>query len=258
MKVDIQEMDEEEIIEEIQTLCEKREFAKLKNLLSEMNPADIASVLDEVSANQRLLMFRLLAKEEAAETFVELDSDNQESLIHAFSDSELKEVLDELYLDDAVDVIEEMPATVVKRILRNADSETRESINTLLKYPEDSAGSIMTPEFVDLKKDMSVEAAFKRIRRTGIDKETIYTCYVCDSSRKLIGVTTVKELLLHDYDDVISDFMETNIISLNTLDDQELATQLFDKYNFLALPVVDMEGRLVGIITVDDAIDVIQ
>ena len=173
MKVDIQEMDEEEIIEEIQTLCEKREFAKLKNLLSEMNPADIASVLDEVSANQRLLMFRLLAKEEAAETFVELDSDNQESLIHAFSDSELKEVLDELYLDDAVDVIEEMPATVVKRILRNADSETRESINTLLKYPEDSAGSIMTPEFVDLKKDMSVEAAFKRIRRTGIDKETI-------------------------------------------------------------------------------------
>ena len=167
-------------------------------------------------------------------------------------------MLDELYLDDAVDVIEEMPATVVKRILRNADSETRESINTLLKYPEDSAGSIMTPEFVDLKKDMSVEAAFKRIRRTGIDKETIYTCYVCDSSRKLIGVTTVKELLLHDYDDVISDFMETNIISLNTLDDQELATQLFDKYNFLALPVVDMEGRLVGIITVDDAIDVIQ
>ena len=256
MKVDIQEMNEQEIIEEIQSLCEKREFSKLKNLLSEMNPADIASVLDEVSANQRLLMFRLLAKEEAAETFVELDSDNQQALIHAFSDSELKEVLDELYLDDAVDVVEEMPATVVKRILKNADSEMRESINALLKYPEDSAGSIMTPEFVDLKKDMTVEDAFKRIRRTGIDKETIYTCYVCDSSRKLIGVTTVKELLLHDYDDVISDFMETNIISLNTLDDQELATQLFDKYNFLALPVVDMEGRLVGIITVDDAIDV--
>ena len=258
MKVDIQEMNEQEIIEEIQSLCEKREFSKLKNLLSEMNSADIASVLDEVSANQRLLMFRLLAKEEAAETFVELDSDNQQALIHAFSDSELKEVLDELYLDDAVDVVEEMPATVVKRILKNADSEMRESINALLKYPEDSAGSIMTPEFVDLKKDMTVEDAFKRIRRTGIDKETIYTCYVCDSSRKLIGVTTVKELLLHDYDDVISDFMETNIISLNTLDDQELATQLFDKYNFLALPVVDMEGRLVGIITVDDAIDVIQ
>ncbi len=256
--MDILELTQEEIIEKIQSLYEKKEFSTLKGLLSQMNPADIASVLDEVTPSQRLLLFRLLAKEEAAETFVELDSDTQESLIHAFSDTELKEVLDELYIDDAVDVVEEMPATVVKRILKNADSEMRESINALLKYPEDSAGSIMTPEFVDLKKDMTVEDAFKRIRRTGVDKETIYTCYVCDSSRKLIGVTTVKELLLHDYEDVIGDFMETNTISLNTLDDQELATQLFDKYNFLALPVVDMESRLVGIITVDDAIDVIQ
>ena len=256
--MDILELTQEEIIEKIQSLYEKKEFSALKGLLSQMNPADIASVLDEVTPSQRLLLFRLLAKEEAAETFVELDSDTQESLIHAFSDTELKEVLDELYIDDAVDVVEEMPATVVKRILKNADSEMRESINALLKYPEDSAGSIMTPEFVDLKKDMTVEDAFKRIRRTGVDKETIYTCYVCDSSRKLIGVTTVKELLLHDYEDVIGDFMETNTISLNTLDDQELATQLFDKYNFLALPVVDMESRLVGIITVDDAIDVIQ
>ena len=256
--MDILELTQEEIIEKIQSLYGKKEFSTLKGLLSQMNPADIASVLDEVTPSQRLLLFRLLAKEEAAETFVELDSDTQESLIHAFSDTELKEVLDELYIDDAVDVVEEMPATVVKRILKNADSEMRESINALLKYPEDSAGSIMTPEFVDLKKDMTVEDAFKRIRRTGVDKETIYTCYVCDSSRKLIGVTTVKELLLHDYEDVIGDFMETNTISLNTLDDQELATQLFDKYNFLALPVVDMESRLVGIITVDDAIDVIQ
>ena len=172
--------------------------------------------------------------------------------------AELREVIDELYLDDTVDIIEEMPATIVKRILKNTDSQTRASINTLLKYPEDSAGSIMTPEFVDLKKTNTVEDAFKRIRRTGVDKETIYTCYVTDESRHLIGVTTVKELLLHDYEDVIGDFMETNTISLNTLDDQELATQLFDKYNFLALPVVDMESRLVGIITVDDAIDVIQ
>lgn len=256
--MDILELTQEEIIEKIQSLYGKKEFSTLKGLLSQMNPADIASVLDEVTPSQRLLLFRLLAKEEAAETFVELDSDTQESLIHAFSDTELKEVLDELYIDDAVDVVEEMPATVVKRILKNADSEMRDSINALLKYPEDSAGSIMTPEFVDLKKDMTVEDAFKRIRRTGVDKETIYTCYVCDSSRKLIGVTTVKELLLHDYEDVIGDFMETNTISLNTLDDQELATQLFDKYNFLALPVVDMESRLVGIITVDDAIDVIQ
>ena len=256
--MDILELTQEEIIEKIQSLYEKKEFSTLKGLLSQMNPADIASVLDEVTPSQRLLLFRLLAKEEAAETFVELDSDTQESLIHAFSDTELKEVLDELYIDDAVDVVEEMPATVVKRILKNADSKMRESINALLKYPEDSAGSIMTPEFVDLRPDMTAEMAIKRIRRTGVDKETIYTCYVCDSSRKLIGVTTVKELLLHDYEDVIGDFMETNTISLNTLDDQELATQLFDKYNFLALPVVDMESRLVGIITVDDAIDVIQ
>lgn len=151
-----------------------------------------------------------------------------------------------------------MPATIVKRILRNTDAQTRKSINTLLKYPEDSAGSIMTPEFVDLKKDNTVEDAFKRIRRTGVDKETIYTCYVTDSSRHLIGVTTVKELLLHDYDDKIEEFMETNIIFVNTHDDKEIAANFLDKYNFLALPVVDMENRLVGIITVDDAIDVLQ
>ncbi|MDE7124613.1 MAG: magnesium transporter, partial [Eubacterium sp.] len=150
------------------------------------------------------------------------------------------------------------PATIVKRILKNTDPETREAINTILKYPEDSAGSIMTPEFVDLKRDMTVEDAFKRIRRTGLDKETIYTCYVTDASRHLIGVTTVKELLLNDYDDVIEDFMETNVISINTLDDQETASKLLSKYDFLAMPVVDMENRLVGIITVDDAIDVIQ
>ena len=256
--MDMDFMDFDEIIDEIRNAYDKKEYAKIKALLSELNPADIAAVFDEFPENQRLLFFRLLSKEEAADTFVELDSDSQEALIHAFSDAELKEVVDELYLDDAVDVIEEMPATVVKRILKNADKETRDSINALLKYPEDSAGSIMTPEFVDLKRNMTVEDAFKRIRRTGVDKETIYTCYVCDSSRHLIGVTTVKELLLHDHDDVIDTFMETNTISLNTLDDQELAAQLFDKYDCLALPVVDMENRLVGIITVDDAIDVIQ
>jgi len=185
-------------------------------------------------------------------------SDTQENLIRAFSDTELREVLDEIYIDDAADIIEEMPATIVKRILKNTDKETREAINTILKYPDDSAGSIMTPEFVDLKKDMTVEDAFKRIRRTGVDKETIYTCYVTDASRHLIGVTTVKELLLNDYDDVIEDFMETNVISINTLDDQENASDMLSKYDFLALPVVDMENRLVGIITYDDAIDVIQ
>lgn len=248
----------EEIVQEIEAAYSRRDLAKIKEILSTINPADIAEIFNSFPTSQRLLFFRLLAKEEAADTFVELDGDTQEELIHAFSDNELKDVLDELYLDDAVDIIEEMPATVVKRILKNTDTDTRKSINALLKYPEDSAGSIMTPEFVDLKKDMTVEDAFKRIRRTGVDKETIYTCYVTDNSRHLLGVTTVKELLLHDYDDDISDFMETNVIYINTLDDQEIAAQQLDKYNFLALPVVDMEERLVGIITIDDAMDVMQ
>ena len=256
--MDIEELDNDEIAHEISELCTKKEFHKIKNILIEINPTDIAAIFEELPKEQMLLLFRLLPKEEAAETFVELDGDMQEALITAFSDTELKEVIDELYLDDTVDIIEEMPATVVKRILKNTDSQTRKSINTLLKYPEDSAGSIMTPEFVDLKRDSTVEDAFKRIRRTGVDKETIYTCYVTDASRHLIGVTTVKELLLHNYDDKIEDFMETNIIFVNTHDDKEIAANLFDKYNFLALPVVDMEERLVGIITFDDAIDVLQ
>ena len=248
----------EDLIETIEAHYEKRELSQIKAVLSELNPADIAEILEDFPDGQRVLFFRLLSKEDAAETFVELDNDTQETLIHAISDTELREVLDELYIDDAVDIIEEMPATIVKRILKNTDNETRRSINALLKYPEDSAGSIMTPEYVDLKKGMTVEDAFKRIRRTGVDKETIYTCYVTDASRHLLGVTTVKELLLHDYDDIIEDFMETNVIYVNTLDDQELAAQQLSKYDFLALPVVDMEERLVGIITVDDALDVIQ
>lgn len=256
--MDIEELNNEETAHKISELFAKKEFHKIKNILIEINPTDIAAIFDELPKEQTLLLFRLLPKEEAAETFVELDGDMQEALITAFSDTELKEVIDELYLDDTVDIIEEMPATVVKRILKNTDSQTRKSINTLLKYPEDSAGSIMTPEFVDLKRDSTVEDAFKRIRRTGVDKETIYTCYVTDASRHLIGVTTVKELLLHNYDDKIEDFMETNIIFVNTHDDKEIAANLFDKYNFLALPVVDMEERLVGIITFDDAIDVLQ
>ncbi len=248
----------EELIQSIEAHYEKRELSQIKLILSELNPADIAEILEEFPDNQRLLFFRLLSKEDAAETFVELDPDTQEALIHKISDVELREVLDELYIDDAVDIIEEMPATLVKRILKNTDSETRRSINALLKYPDDSSGSIMTPEFVDLKKGMTVEDAFKRIRRTGVDKETIYTCYVTDDSRHLLGVTTVKELFLHEYEDIIEDFMETNVIYVNTLDDQEIAAQQLQKYDFLALPVVDMEERLVGIITVDDALDVIQ
>lgn len=247
------------MMEQVEELYEKREIGKLKALLNELNPADIAQLLEELDDEKtRVFFFRMLTKENAADTFVEFDSDTQENLIRAFSDTELRAVLDEIYVDDAADIIEEMPATIVKRILQNTDPETRIAINTILKYPEDSAGSIMTPEFVDLKKDMTVEDAFKRIRRQGVDKETIYTCYVTDASRHLIGVTTVKELLLHEYEDVISDFMETNVISVNTLEDQENASILMSKYDFLAMPVVDMENRLVGIITIDDVIDVIQ
>lgn len=256
--MNLEKLEFEKHIEQISTLYREKKYSQLKSILADINPTDIAVLFDEFPNEQRILLFRLLPKEEAAETFVELDGETQEALIHAFSDTELREVIDELYLDDTVDIIEEMPATIVKRILRNTDAQTRKSINTLLKYPEDSAGSIMTPEFVDLKRDMTVEDAFKRIRRTGLDKETIYTCYVTDASRHLIGVTTVKELLLSDSDDVIEDFMETKVISINTLDDQETATRTLSKYDFLALPVVDMENRLVGIITVDDAIDVIQ
>ena len=256
--MELEELTNEQIAENISELCKNKNFHKIKDILIEINPTDVAAIFEELPTEQRLLLFRLLPKEEAAETFVELNGDTQEALITAFSDTELKEVIDELYLDDTVDIIEEMPATVVKRILKNTDTQTRKSINTLLKYPEDSAGSIMTPEFVDLKKDSTVEDAFKRIRRTGVDKETIYTCYVTDASRHLIGVTTVKELLLHNYDDKIEDFMETNIIFVNTHDDKEIAANYFDKYNFLALPVVDMEERLVGIITIDDAMDVMQ
>ncbi|MCC8073205.1 MAG: magnesium transporter [Clostridiales bacterium] len=256
--MNIEDYTNEEIVENISALYRDRKFSEIKNIFKEINPTDIAAMYDEFTDEQRILFFRLLPKEEAAETFVELDGDTQESLILAFSDTELREVLDELYLDDTVDIIEEMPATIVRRILKNTDSQTRASINTLLKYPEDSAGSIMTTELVDLKKDNTVEDAFKRIRRTGVDKETIYTCYVTDKSRHLIGVTTVKELLLHEYEDKIEDFMETNTIFVYTHDDKETAANLFDRYNFLALPVVDMEQRLVGIITVDDAIDVLQ
>lgn len=246
------------MIEWIDELHKQRRISELKKYLNDINPADIALLLETVDERKQVFLFRLLTKENAADTFVEFDGDTQENLIRAFSDTELKEVLDELYIDDAADIIEEMPATIVKRILKNTDPETREAINTILKYPEDSAGSIMTPEFVDLKRDMTVEDAFKRIRRTGLDKETIYTCYVTDASRHLIGVITVKELLLNDYDDAIEDLMETNVISINTLDDRETATLALSKYDFLAMPVVDMENRLVGIITVDDAIDVIQ
>lgn len=223
-----------------------------------MNEADIASILTDVPEETLPLLYRILPKELAADVFVNMDSDAQEILIRAFSDTELKEVLDELYVDDAVDIIEEMPATVVKRILQHTDPNIRKSINEILKYPEDSAGSIMTIEYVDLKTYMTVDDAFTRIRRTGVDKETIYNCYVTDENRKLLGVVTAKKLLLSEKSEKIADIMETNIISTNTLADQEIVAEKFRKYDLLAMPVVDQENRLVGIITIDDAMDVLQ
>lgn len=244
--------------EELLSLLLQKKYHQLKEQLAHMEPADIAISFGDLPENYHPLLFRLLPKELAAEVFVELDSDMQEKLITGFSDSELKEVVDELYVDDAVDIIEEMPANVVKRILRHADPVMRKDINQMLRYPADSAGSIMTTEFVDLKKDMTVADAFTHIRRTGMDKETIYTCYVIDKNRILEGLVSVKDLLLSDYSCLIEDIMETDIIYINTMEDQEEAARRFDKYDFLAMPVVDNERRLVGIITVDDAIDVIQ
>ncbi len=246
------------LFETIITLLENKRYATLRDILSTMNPVDIAAVFEDIQDEKTAVLFRLLPKELAAEAFVEMEEDTQEHLIHGFSDTELKEVIDELYVDDAVDIIEEMPANVVKRILRQADPDVRKQINEILKYPEDSAGSIMTTEFVRLRPKMTAEEAIKRIRRTGIDKETIYTCYVADEQSRLIGIVTIKSLLLADEDDTIENLMETNVISVNTLDDQENVVQVFNKYNFLAVPVVDKENRLVGIVTVDDAIDVME
>lgn len=246
------------LFDTIATLMENKRYATLRDILTTMNPVDIAAVFEDIANEKCALLFRLLPKELAADTFVEMDEETQEMLIHGFSDTELKEIIDEIYVDDAVDIIEEMPANVVKRILRQADPEMRKEINEILKYPEDSAGSIMTTECVILRPKMTVEEAIKRIRRTGIDKETIYTCYVSDSHSTLIGIITIKTLLLSEEDELIEDLMETNVISVNTLDDQEEVAQIFNKYNFLALPVVDREQRLVGIVTVDDAIDVME
>ena len=242
----------------ISALLETKKYATLRDILVTINPADIALMFEDLPEDTLPLLFRLLPKEQAAETFVDMESDLQEMLIRGFSDAELKEVVDELYVDDAADIVEEMPANVVKRILQQADPETRTMINEILNYPEDSAGSIMTTEYVSLRPKMTVEDAIKRIRRTGVDKETIYTCYVTQDDRLLIGYISLKHLLLAEEDEVVEHIMENNLISVRTTDDQEEVARLFSKYDFMALPVVDMEGRLVGIVTVDDAIDVIE
>lgn len=245
---------EEQIIE----MIEGKKFGLLKETLSEMNPADLAPIFEEITEKDIPVIFRILPKELAAEVFVEMDSDMQQFLIEAFSDKELKEVMDELFMDDTVDIIEEMPANVAKRILKQTNATTRKMINQLLAYPDDSAGSIMTTEYIDLEKNMTVDEAFDRIRKIGFESESIYTCYVTDRRRKLLGIVSVKDLLLNPKDCLIDDIMDENIIFANTLDDKEDVALQFEKYDLLAIPVVDKENRLVGIVTVDDAIDVMQ
>lgn len=245
---------EEQIIE----MIEGKKFGLLKETLSQINPADLAPIFEEIAEKDIPVIFRILPKELAAEVFVEMDSDMQQFLIEAFSDKELREVMDELFMDDTVDIIEEMPANVAKRILKQTNATTRKMINQLLAYPEDCAGSIMTTEYIDLEKNMTVDEAFDRIRKIGFESESIYTCYVTDRRRKLLGIVSVKDLLLNPKDCLIDDIMDENIIFANTLDDKEDVATQFEKYDLLAIPVVDKENRLVGIVTVDDAIDVMQ
>ena len=249
-----------EILEKaLVSMLEDKKYATLRDILVTMNPSDVAGLFSGLEEKQIPLLFRLLPKELAAETFVEMEPDAQALLIRGFSDNELKEVVSELYVDDAADLVEEMPANVVRRILAQADPEMRSSINQILRYPENSAGSIMTTEYVSLRPGMTVEEAILRIRRQGVDKETIYTCYVLQKDRTLLGLVTVKDLLLAEDDETpIQDLMITNLISVTTQTDQEEVARMFSKYNFLALPVVDGENRMVGIVTFDDAMDVME
>lgn len=245
------------MIEEVLKLIEQKQFSELKKYLSNVNSADFPSIFEEVKNEDVIILFRLLEKEKAAEVFALLDSDLQERLINSFTDVELKNVIDELFMDDTVDMIEEMPSNVVKRILKSVNEKDRKTINQILNYPEDSAGSIMTTEFIDLKENMTVEEAFRKIRKTGVNKETVYNCYVVDMNRKLLGVVETRDLLISDSNEKVIDLINTDIVEVNTHVDREEVAKLFDKYSCIAIPVVDDEKRLVGIVTVDDAIDVL-
>lgn len=245
-------------VEKVLELIEHKKFNELKKYLERINGADFPSIFEAVDDKDMIIIFRLLNKEEAAEIFAELDADLQEKLINSFSDKELKYVVDNLFMDDTVDMIEEMPSNVVKRILKNVDEKDRKIINEILNYPDDCAGSIMTTEFIDLKENMTVSQAFDKIKKIGLKKETVYNCYVLDKNRKLLGVIDIKDLLIADRDEIIKDLMDENIVTVNTLDDKEDVANVLAKYDYVALPVVDKEKRLVGIVTVDDAIDVMQ
>ncbi len=248
----------EEIRVTLLALIEEKKFGTIKKILFDMNGADIAGLFNEINDEIIPKIFRLLPKEKAADTFVEMDSDLQELLIKAFSDKELHDILAEIFADDAVDIVEEMPANVVKRILKQAEPEMRKDINKLLKYRENSAGSVMTTEFVEFDGDISAEEAIERIRKTAIDKETVNTCYITAKDRVLIGTISLRSLILANKNDIISEIMENNPISVTTEEDQEAVAGLFSKYNLLAMPVVDNENRLVGIVTVDDVLDIIE
>ncbi len=246
-------MEEKQLIE----LLEARKFKELKEALENIHPFDIAELLEELDDKQMILVFRLLAKDEAAETFTEMNSDMRETLLNALTDSEIKEFMDEMYLDDTADVLEEMPANVVDRLLLATDEERRKQINTLLNYPEDSAGSIMNVDYIAFHKEMTVEEAILKIRQVGLNRETIYTCYVLEK-RKLIGVITLRELLTSGDTRTIEEIMEVNVPYVNTHDDQEYVVSLISNYNLVAIPVVDNDMRMVGIVTVDDAMDVME
>lgn len=250
--------DYEAVREELFSLFENKRFKQLQHMLEEMNEFDVAEFLTELEHPQMAMVFRMLQKEKAAEVFANLDVSEQEYIINTVTDAELRSIVEELYLDDAVDMMEELPANVVERVMRTATPQTRNLINQYLKYPENSAGSLMTAEFVDLKKYMNVKESIARIRRIGKDKETIYTCFVTSADRRLEGIVTVKDLLLSDDEDIIADIMDKNIIFATTTDDQEDVSDMFSDYDLLTIPVVDKEGCLVGIVTVDDVIDVIE
>lgn len=249
-------METKDFYEKVIELLEKTDYQSLRTLLNESEPYDIALLCEELDEKVLPIVFRLISKDIAAECFSDMDPEIQELLIRRMTDAELKAMLDEMFIDDTVDVIEEMPANIATRILANSDPESRDQINAILNYPKESAGSIMTVEYVRLERNMSVADAFARIRRVGMEKETIYTCYVTDSARTLVGVVTAMDLMLSDPDTLISEIMETNVISASTDEDREDVVKKFSDYDFIALPVVDKENRLVGIVTVDDAIDV--
>ena len=246
------------LFDHFNALMDQGQYIQLKQELNDENAADLAEYFEELSAEKQLFIFRLLTKDMAAEVFSYMDSDTQEHIVHSITDKEVRSIVDEMFLDDTVDFLEEAPANLVKKVLRNTDAETRELINRFLNYPENSAGSLMTIEFVKLRGGMTVEAAMRQIKRTGTDKETIYTCYVIDAQRKLIGVVPLRTLICAKDEELVQDLMEEDVVSVHTMDDQEEVAHIFKKYNWMALPVTDLENRLVGIITVDDIVDVIE